>query len=211
MLHVKDEWGDVEADEVDFRKGLAPDHEDAAEDQKVVWEQWGGVVERGYPETLVLTRLKPKRTKERAPGPGPMRLKDWQPFLAKRLRGRKIILHTDGARAYQNKADGVIHDNVVHKNKKVTIDGNTVWLRPKHTNIFKHKIPGISRHLLVKGGTQVIDRAWRHFRKFLESRTCRVDSLAMRTRVRSAQWVYWNRGKDLWLATGAMLSANAAA
>ena len=118
MLHVKDEWGDVEADEVDFRKGLAPDHEDAAEDQKVVWEQWGGVVERGYPETLVLTRLKPKGTKERAPGPGPMRLKDWQPFLAKRLRGRKIILHTDGARAYQNKADGVIHDNVVHKKKE---------------------------------------------------------------------------------------------
>ena len=46
---------DVEADEVDIGKGAASARDDVNEEKPIVWEQWGGVVERGAPHTLVLT------------------------------------------------------------------------------------------------------------------------------------------------------------
>ena len=66
---------------------------------KLSWEQWGGIVERGYPDTLVLKRLQPKKTKMSAPGPGAIRKRDWAPIANKHLKGRRVFLHTDGARA----------------------------------------------------------------------------------------------------------------
>ena len=46
-------WADIEADEVDLGK-------EGDSSGKVKWEQWGGIVERGQPQTLVLYRLSPK-------------------------------------------------------------------------------------------------------------------------------------------------------
>ena len=63
-------WADIEADEVDLGK------EGDQPSGKAKWEHWGGMVERGQPHTLVLYRLTPKLTTKRAPGPGPIRLKD---------------------------------------------------------------------------------------------------------------------------------------
>ena len=51
-------------------------------------------MERGAPETLVLFRLKPKKTQRRARGPGPIRKRDWAPIANKLLKGRNVILHT---------------------------------------------------------------------------------------------------------------------
>ena len=51
-------------------------------------EQWGGIVQRGHPETLFLFRLKPKATTVRAPGPGPIRKTDWKPVAWKILKDR---------------------------------------------------------------------------------------------------------------------------
>ena len=79
------------------------------------WEQWGGLVERGRPDTLVLLRLFPKTTASRSPGPGPITKRDWKPVAKKFLEGRDVILHTDGAKAYTMKIKGVLHDNVEHK------------------------------------------------------------------------------------------------
>lgn len=59
----------------------------------------------------------------RAPGPGPIRKRDWKPIAHKHLLGRRVILHTDGARAYKMKLDKVIHCNVVHKQKKKIVRG----------------------------------------------------------------------------------------
>jgi len=88
------DWKDVEANEVDIGKG-----EVEGQPNKVEWEQWGGLVGRGRPESLRLCKLKPALTKKRAPGPGPNRKKDWNPIAQKILANRKVILHTDGARA----------------------------------------------------------------------------------------------------------------
>lgn len=178
-----------------------------APDVAVDWEQWGGVVERGRPETLVLTRLNPKKTSKRAPGPGPMRRTDWEPFACRRLQNKNVILHTDGARAYRLRLPGVLHDNVVHMKKKMKVNGVWVWIKPAFTKVVEHILPDTKKKLRAKAGTQVIDRLWRHVRSFLEGRTALVGSKTLRQRIRSAQWAYWYRGQDLWLQTGVTLQS----
>ena len=142
-----------------------------------------------------------------------MRTSDWEPMARKHRKDRGVILHTDGARAYRMKVDGVIHDHVIHKKKPLMLNGKvvknggkTVWVRPKYVKMFKHKLPS-GRILACKGGTQIIDRAWAYFREHLKSRSSRVGSVQMKARVRSAQWEYWMRDEDLWLKTGEMLHA----
>jgi hypothetical protein len=196
-------WNDVEADEVDLRRMLrdVDDPNDA-----VAWEQWGGVVERGRPESLVLNRLNPNYTKLRAPGPGAMTKRDWEPWASKNLTGANVILHTDGARAYKLKLPGMLHDNVVHKKKRIMLNGKSVWVSPHYTKVIKHVLPDTKKTLWVKAGTQIIDRCWRHLRGFLSGRSSRVGSKNIRYRIRFAQWVYWYRNKDLWKEAGSVFS-----
>jgi len=218
------DWNDVEVDEVDL--GHVIEKEETAlsvaakrtlrnQTKKMkrkankakrdkVWEQWGGIIERGYQETLVLSRLNPIKTKRRAPGPGPISKRDWKPLGNKHLKGRKVILHSDGARTYELEIDGVIHDNVVHKKKQIMLKGKKVWVRPKYVKVVKHKLPGTRRTLLVKAGTQIIDRFWQHLRAHLKHIGRAPRNEAMTRRIRSAQWTYWVKGKDLWLETGKM-------
>ena len=106
----------VEADEVDLGKGEDPDAVRA--DRVVKWEQWGGLVERGRPSSLRLFKLKPRLTKKRAPGPGPIRKREWLPIGRKFLSNKHVVLHTDGAKAYKVKLPNVAHCNVVHQKKK---------------------------------------------------------------------------------------------
>ena len=205
-------WYDVEADEVDLRSALVDDYKKQPKDQRVKWEQWGGVQQRGSPKSLVMMRYNPKRTAVRAPGPGAIRTADWEPFATKRLRNRQVCLHTDGAKGYCLKVEGMLHDHVVHqkkllkdkKGRPIKRDGKNIWRKPVYTKFVRHKIPN-GKVLKVKAGTQIIDRAWQHFRNFLKCRNCKVGSTSLRTRIRSAQWVYWQRGQDLWARTGEML------
>ena len=107
-------WADVEGDEATFdKRDLTNDAELSHQikgDHCLLWEQWCGLVQRGRPETLVLARLQPPLTIPRAPGPGPITKKDWKPLAQKHLANRKIIFHTDSAKAYKLKLPGVIHD-----------------------------------------------------------------------------------------------------
>ena len=180
----------MEADEVDLGKELE------LCSGKMKWEQWGGLVERGRPDTLVLYRLSPKLTSKGSPGPGPIRMKDWKAVAKKHLTNREVILHTDGARAYTLKIPGVMHDHVVHKKKRVVIKGKTTWVKPRYTRTFKHKLPG-GKTVVVKGGTQIIDRFWGLLRQGLKNDysnlkyiTHSPGSSLLERRVRSVQWVY---------------------
>ncbi len=56
------EWKDIEAD-VDLGKELLPIKNT---NHVVTWDQWGGIIERGNPKSLVLQRLNPQKTKPRA-------------------------------------------------------------------------------------------------------------------------------------------------
>jgi hypothetical protein len=203
------EWKDVEADEVDLGKGDDPTAKPSSK-KPIVWEQWGGIVERGNPETLVLCKLKPAKTKRRAPGPGPIRKRDWRPLARRWLHGRRVILHTDGAKTYLMKIDGVKHDWVVHSRKRMVINGRSIWVKPKFSKVRWHNIAPYGapkKKLWVKCGTQIIDRAWGMLRKHKGSLGTGPNSLALKRRIRSFQWEYWQRGKDLWAATGDMLQS----
>ena len=170
-------WCDVEADEVDLGKEVWK------------WEQWGGIVERGNPKTLCLYRLSPKLTKARSPGPGPIRRADWKPIAKRMLQGRNIILHTDGARTYKFKVQGVLHGNVVRKKKKVTVKGKTAWVKPHYTRICSHTLPdGDTVKVVV--GTQIIDRFWQDVRTYLKTAQRKVGSVVLNRKIRAAQWTY---------------------
>ena len=102
---------------------------------------------------------------------------------------------------------GVVHDHVIHEKKKVKCaDGNYKWLKPKYTKITTHVLPG-GRKLKTMAGTQIIARAWKFMRKYLQNRAFKVGSSALRRRLRSAQWVYWMRDQVLWKKTGEMISS----
>ena len=67
-------WKDVEADEACFdKKDITNDvqfqHLMKKKDTTMMWEQWAGVAQRGFPKSLVLHRVDPKLTVKRAPGP----------------------------------------------------------------------------------------------------------------------------------------------
>ena len=199
-------WCDVEADETTFDrkdlKALAPD-----KNLPIVWEQWRGLVKRGDPKSLVLKRLVPRMSEKRAPGPGAIRKVEWAPLAKTYLQDKQVILHTDAAKTYKMHIPGVVHDNVIHAKKRVKINGKWRWQNPSYVRIVTHKVPGVKKPIKCKAGTQIIDRAW----KFLKDRlplnqNCKVGSAALRTKLRSAQYEYWHKNDDLWLATGVLCS-----
>ena len=81
-----------------------------------------------------------------------------------------------------------------------------MWVRPKYVKLSAHKLPS-GETLWTKAGTQMIDSAWKTLRKHIGRRNRKGGTISIRDRVRSAQWVNWNRGEDLWLATGQMLQS----
>ena len=77
-------------------------------------------------------------------------------------------------------------------------------MRAKYVQLFSHQIDG--RVIYTKGGTQIIDRIWRHVREHIGRRSSASGGVKLvDARMRSAQWVYWNIDKDLWKETGEML------
>ena len=66
-------------------------HSPGDSEEEVEWEQWQGLVERGDQKTLVLTRTNPKRTGQRAPGPGPIKKADWLPIAKRYIQEDPIV------------------------------------------------------------------------------------------------------------------------
>ena len=165
-------WVDVEGDEASFTKtnqrGIDPS---ISSDKPVVWEQWLGLVQRGHPQSLILERLRPPSTEVRAPGPGPVRKTEWMPLGRKHLAGRHVNLHTDAARSYTAKIDGVLHDNVVHAKKRKVMNGKVRWVNPTYVRVVQHKLPNTSKVVKVKAGAQIIVWAWRFDRLTLNQST----------------------------------------
>ena len=100
---------------------------------------------------------------------------------------------------------GVMHTWVVHKKKRAKIGGKWRWIKPKFVKLHTHYLPPKGRKLVVKAGTQIIDRFWSHLRSHLRSGPRKPGSINLRRRVRSAQWTYWYRRQDLWAKTCEML------
>ena len=108
---------------------------------------------RGKPSSLVLSRLNLSLTVPRAPGPGPITKHDWTPLGKKWLANRRVIFHTDSAKAYKLKLPNVVHDSVLHQKKCVNENGKWQWTKPSSVRMMTHKLPG-GKGLKVKCGTQ---------------------------------------------------------
>ena len=144
---------------------------------------------RGRPETLVLEKLEVKKTAKRAPGPGPLRVKEWNPIGNRLLRGAHVVLHTDSARAYEQHIDDVLHTRVVHQKKKV----GSKWIKPYFTKHVTLKLATGQRMRRI-AGTQTIDGLWTTIRK--ESRCYQGCFDTLDDLVRLVQWKIWSRGMD---------------
>ena len=193
-------WMDVEGDEATFTK---TNEADGDQSKPIRWEQWLGLVERGRPNSLILERLNPPRTYKRAPGPGAVRRVEWKHLAMKHLRNRRVVFHTDSAKSYKLRVDGVLHDRVVHAKKRVLVKGKFIWKAPDYVKVVEHRVPGRRKPLRVKAGTQIIDRAWRFMKDRISlNQHTRAGTMLLRNKIRSAQYEYWKRGTDLWLETG---------
>ena len=56
---------------------------------------------------------------------------------------------------------GVLHDHVHHCKKRMKVKGKWIWKLPSYVTVTTHKEPHMGRKFRTKGGTQIIDRAWR--------------------------------------------------
>ena len=133
------EWVDVEADETVFRAALSSDKKTKE------WEQWADCVERGRPQSLVLWRTNNDTTVPKAPGPGAITKSDWKPFLLSRLQRQKVILHSDGAKSYELRAEGILRDRVAHSRKRKKIWGKWAWIKPAFAKVVRRELPGKRR------------------------------------------------------------------
>ena len=117
-------WADVEADECTFdRADMSKEVEYKAaiiNGKSILWEQWSGILARGKPSTLVLSRLNPALTVKRAPGPGAIRKIDWTPLAERHLKNTRVMLRTNAAKSYKAKISGEYRDAVIHCKKLVT-------------------------------------------------------------------------------------------
>lgn len=203
----------MEADEATFDKRnianvLEFQHLVKSKKGTIMWEQWGGIIQRGRPTSLVLRRLTPKVTVLRAPGPGAIRRVEWKALANEFLFDRKVVLHTDSAKSYKLKVPGVLHDRVVHCKKRVKVQGKWRWQQPHYVRLVKHKLPGSKgKTLTVKSGTQIIDRVWRFLKERVRvNQHTKAGSALLRAKLRSAQYDYWHRNMDMWVATGRLCS-----
>ena len=202
-------WKDVEVDEACFdKRTLKPweqSKEDAKQGKNTVWEQWGGMVQRGNPKSLMLFKLRPATTVPRAPGPGAIRKVDWTPVAQKWLKNRRVILHSDSARSYRSKVEGMLHDAVVHKKRRVKRSAKWVWVKPVYVKILTHKLID-GTVIKTKGGTQIIDRAWHFIKEHLRfNQHGNASFKQLAAQIRGAQYEYWHRNEDLWVCTGQLL------
>jgi len=197
-------WTDVQADEATFTNTHLKDLADDPA-QPIIWEQWCGIVQRGAPQTLVLTRLTPQTSARRAPGPGAIRKVEWKPLATKHLCDRAVVLHTDAAKSYKLKMSGVLRDHVRHCKKRVKVKGKWVWKLPTYVRMTTHKDPKTDRKFKIKGGTQIVDRAWRFLKDRIHlNQHSRVGTPLLRAKIRSAQYEYWHRNADLWITSGTL-------
>ena len=161
-----------------------------------------GTVVRLSPERKTkLHRLHPVLAQLRAPGSGAIRKVEWQPLAKKWLQDRRVVLHTDSAKSYCTRVPGVLHDRVVHKKQRVKIFGKFKWIAPKYVEFKRHRMPGTKKVLQVKSGTQITDRCCKFLKAINQS--CRVGSMHLRMKLRSAQYEYWLR--DLWIHSGTLV------
>ena len=97
---------------------------------------------------------------------------------------------------------GVIHDRVVHCKKYVNSGNKKKLLTRKYVDVVSHKLSGTGGKLVVKFGTQNIDRCSRFLKDCLQlNQHNKAGSARLKAQLRCAQYEYWLKNADLWTST----------
>ena len=115
------------------------------------WSNFIGMIRRGSPSSLWISRLPDRTTSLKASGPGPIRSNDWVPIAKQMVAGKGVILHSDSAKAYMKPFARMTHTRVIHCKKFV----KGSWTKPFYTKRVKVKRNKKVKHL--SAGTQLID------------------------------------------------------
>ena len=221
QLGGQKQWCDAEADEIATKKWLvrvpqAAGRPGAAQKRKnttvsmkkvkkekfvkkMQWDNWLGLMQRGVHSSLILVRLPSRMSSVRAPGPGPLTKDMWRPIAQKWLTGRKVILHTDSAKAYRLRVQGMKRDRVVHSKKKI----GGKWVNPKYVMPATHRLPDGTTLKTLKGTQCIIDGLWKHLRAQIKDIHAQGN---LESRIRHFQWRWHRQGKCLWTEAGKTLS-----
>ena len=153
-----------------------------------------GVIKRGCPESLWISRLPDRLSSLKAPGPGPIQRKVWHDIAKDKIDDKGVILHSDSARSYMKEYKRMVHTHVVHCKK---------WKNVKWTK------PFFSKHVKAQCGKrqkvvrQIIDGIWRLLRKGKWGGHGSKHDLESAVRwVHPVQWKYWFQGQDLFCCLG---------
>ena len=206
-------WTEVEVDETSVRGAKSKDG------QRITWVQYCGLIARGDRRSLTLVKMKSKTTRAKTHGKGkgsfassgPISKAEWKPICDKFLKRRKIILHSDGARAYRyTKVPGVVVDTVKHKRPRPVYAAR--WCHRLPLDYLKTNLVGASDvkcvKRWVKKGTQIIDRVWGLLKNNGVPKTIKARDDIVDLYTREFQWKYWNEHDDKWKAMGHVISGS---
>ena len=80
-------------------------------------------------------------------------------------------------------------------------NGVRKWLKPVYVKSVRHWLPDAGRYITVQAVTQYIDGFWRILRVVIRPWTRAIDLHILRRLARVAQFRYWNRGRDIYMAS----------
>jgi hypothetical protein len=180
-------------DEAVFRKQHLPGNE-------VLWNEYVGLKRRGDRGSLFLQKRpsshnKSSIVKSGRSAPPPMSVPEWQRLQDARV-GERSLVHSDGARAYNNLRVGVLHDSVSHSSRN--------GCPPQYTKMVTHKLPDGSKHACV-AGTQSLD-GWLGWAKKNMHGVKAQSPKRVDEHLKEEQWRHWLGCADRWAEAGKVLS-----
>eukprot|EP00971_Amphidinium_carterae_P348446 6490491-Amphidinium_carterae.3 len=145
---------------------------------------------RSQASSCCVLRIGSQRKGHHCPGPGLLRSSEWIKVAKHLLDNKRIILHTDGAKAYMADFEQFRHTRVTHKVKKGD-DGK--WIKPRYVEPVEVSAPNGSLSLLA--GTEAASI------KHVSNPSADLDDC-----IRVAQRRYWSQGQCPWEALEAILA-----
>lgn len=199
-------YEEAEVDEVILRKRDLPG-------RKVAWTEYVGLKTRGDRESLVLrkrpasksvsTRAEPvRRAKKGRVAPPPLTKAEWLDMARDHCKD-KLIVHADGAVAYDAKpADMDIRKDSVNHGCR---NGGPYYTKKATHKHLKGQPVGKNKKATV-AGTQSLDGWWKSPKMNLRGVKSSCEDV-VDARVAQSQWHHWIGNKDPWKTQGEVLKA----
>ena len=179
---------EVEADAAVFRKR-------DIDEVQVKWQEYHGMKRRGDRESLALDETHDATSSRGKRGwavPPPTSKAQWEKIRGQRV-GQGVLVHKDGAQAYDKPPEGIYVDSAPHSGKNASYAKTSV-----------QELADGSSHRSVSG-TQSLDGGWKHIKKNVSPTLAQASALVDH-KVREAQWRHWIGNGDRWLAAGELIS-----